>query len=89
MSRRVHVEYLVEPVSSRHGRYWTVAYGGLQHGDFANQGEALTSALHDADHVGRMGHEVDVTVLTLAGTVQDRWRYDPASQRMQPQGRAA
>jgi hypothetical protein len=75
---RTHVEYYVEP----EGRAWSVGFCGQHYGQYRTQREALDHALLDADHVGRLGQDIEVFVCGRNGAMHSAWTYSHDLQRM-------
>jgi hypothetical protein len=78
MPRKAHLEYSVEP--HRHG--WTILFCGAPHGEFDKLQDAIENALIDADHAGRMGHDIDVLVRRDEAHAEERWSFDHILLRM-------
>ncbi len=78
MGPQAHVEYVVQPRESG----WAVSCGGEPIGRFPTRHDALRVALGDADHVGRLGHDIEVFVQAGSGETMGAWSYSKDRQCM-------
>ncbi len=78
MGQSANLEYVVEP--DRAG--WSIGFCGQHFGQFDRLQDAVDNALIDADHVGRLGHNIQVLVRRAKGEVREVWAYDHDLHRM-------
>ncbi len=78
MGRVANLQYVIE----RQRTGWAIGFCGQHFGQFERMRDAVDEALIDADHVGRLGHNIEVLVHQPDGALRAKWAYDHDLHRM-------
>lgn len=59
----------------RHENQWKISYAGKHYGPYANQNEAIRTAVDTAHKAGQKGHDAQVLVQGMNNQFRTEWTY--------------